>query len=51
MSQQPVDVLITGAGASGALCREAGAPFPEGYQVPAGDWDLPDAVKYRRPFY
>ena len=34
-----------------ALGMEARAPFPQGYEVAAGDWELLDTVKRRPPFY
>ena len=35
----------------GALGLEVRAPFPKGYDVPTGEWDLLETVKRRQPFY
>lgn len=34
-----------------SLGMPARPPFPEGYEVPAGDWSLLDPVRARDPFY
>jgi phosphoenolpyruvate synthase/pyruvate phosphate dikinase len=31
--------------------REPRAPFPEGHELPAGDWSLLEVVKQRAPFW